>query len=694
MSAPFLSSPFEKALPVWATGRSHTMNDMVLFRTKLDKKISRCVTLRLTGSTLYRIRMDGIFLATGPARGPKGIFRVDEIELPVTNETNTLEIEVLGSNVNSYYYMDQPSFLQAEVLAENQVVAWTGQHFRIYDLSGERIQKTPRYSFQRMFCEAYRVTPERRNLHELPLTITASVRYLPRRVPQPEYRIDRSYAPISHIRRRYKPEAEVPAINYIDGVGQLGFKGFPKNNIELNSYAEVCRCVLDEQGTMTSTLFCGAINNTGFIRLKISCTKPGRLAVFFSEIGDLNNGVNALRLHTTDAIFWDLQEAGTYNLESLEPYTLKYAEVLMLYGEATVAEFSLREFKSPLAWERHFDLASPDLKKIFEAGCQTFAANAVDCFTDCPSRERGGWLCDSFFMGRASHLLTGGTMLERFFLENFAYAPKFDGLPEGAFPMVYPSDNPDGVFIPNWGMWLILEIEEYLQRSGDRQLIDDFKEKVLAFIHYIDTFCNSDGLLEDLPGVVFIEWSQANKYSQNVNYPSNMTYTAALESVSRLYNMPELAIRAKKMRMIIQQQSWDSNWFRDHGIRQPDGTLKVPPGDITETCQYYAFMFKCATPQTHPELWKRLITDFGPKRLQKDAWPQIWPSNAFIGNIMRLDILSQYGRLRQLLDEACGYYKKMADATGTLWEFDSTEASCCHGFASYINVLLTRAGNA
>ena len=43
-------------------------------------------TLRVTGSSAYRIRLNGGYVGYGPARGPKGYFRVDEWKLPETVE--------------------------------------------------------------------------------------------------------------------------------------------------------------------------------------------------------------------------------------------------------------------------------------------------------------------------------------------------------------------------------------------------------------------------------------------------------------------------------------------------------------------------------------------------------------------------------------------------------------------------------
>ncbi|MBO5959525.1 MAG: hypothetical protein J6Q65_05335, partial [Lentisphaeria bacterium] len=184
------------------------------------------------------------------------------------------------------------------------------------------------------------------------------------------------------------------------------------------------------------------------------------------------------------------------------------------------------------------------------------------------------------------------------------------------------------------------------------------------------------------------------EFVQDVNYPSNMIYAVALESMAEMYGEPAYAQRAAAMKETIRKQSFNGMWFRDHGVRGTDRTLNVPDSDITETCQYYAFFTGCATAESHPALWQRLRTEFGPDRQQKGLWKEIYPANAFIGNYLRLELLSRAGLHEQVLQECTGYFKKMADLTGTLWEHDHTGASCCHGFASYINVLLVRALNA
>ena len=82
-----------------------------------------------------------------------------------------------------------------------------------------------------------------------------------------------------------------------------------------------------------------------------------------------------------------------------------------------------------------------------------------------------------------------------------------------------------------------------------------------------------------------------------------------------------------------------------------DGKLQ-PTTNRTEVCQYFAFYFDVAKPETHSQLWQRLLKDFGPQRKQTKAFPEVHPANAFIGNVLRLELLSRNGVCQQLVDES------------------------------------------
>jgi hypothetical protein len=86
--------------------------------------------------------------------------------------------------------------------------------------------------------------------------------------------------------------------------------------------------------------------------------------------------------------------------------------------------------------------------------------------------------------------------------------------------MCYPADHDDGNYIPNWIFWFVLQLNEYAKRGGDRDLIEQLRTKVDAAFEFFQKFHNEDGLLEGLEGWVFIEWSAANNFIHDVNYPA------------------------------------------------------------------------------------------------------------------------------------------------------------------------------
>ncbi len=165
-----------------------------------------------------------------------------------------------------------------------------------------------------------------------------------------------------------------------------------------------------------------------------------------------------------------------------------------------------------------------------------------------------------------------------------------------------------------------------------------------------------------------------------------IVYAYMLETVGELYADDTCTSKAQKLKKVIRQRSYTDKFFCDNEIYQ-DGNL-VLSGECTETCQYYAFFTGVATRELYPELWQIITDQFGPDRMKKGLLPEIHPSNAFIGNYLRMILLNQYGKREQMLEELKGYFLYMADNTGTLWEMRDEKGSCNHGFASYAAALI------
>ncbi len=696
---------FEQAKPTWKRGDSRKMNQALDFVAYLSKAAIReeTVTLSMTAACSYVLFVNGAFVAYGPARAAHGLYKVDRMDLSpyLTKEENTIAVRVTGYNMNSFCFPDQPSFFCAEVHVGDAVAAHTPDNgFCCYEFDA-KIQRVQRYSYQRVFAESYRL-----NAHSFdaelgiggtPVEVeeTEEKHFLKRDVPYLEYPAAKPQ------RTRYCGRVSLSEkehyYNKIEITGpdpKFGYKLFPTETLECASHIEYEKLDFSDKQPISLPVDVIDIpentyidlenerNHTGLFSFTVTAKARGRLMVAFDEIAP-DGELNALRNGTSNFLTLFLEE-GCYRFTSCEPYTMKHIRLISTDADLTVEDFKLIRICFPASHIRmRYAGKDPQLQEIFDAAVETFAANTVDIYMDCPSRERAGWLCDSFFTSRVEKVLSGKSVVEKAFLQSFLYPEQFYNLPAGMLPMCYPADHYVPSFIPNWAMWYLLELEEYLGRTGDRALIDAAKERMYALLSYLRGFENEYGLLEQLEGWIFVEWSEANKLVQDVSFCSNMLYAAFKRTLARLYGDEALTREAEAIKKnILELSMTPSGFFCDNAYRK-DGKL-VLSGERTETCQYYAFFFDVASPETHPQLLKTMIEDFGYDRKITGKYPEIHPSNAFIGNYLRLELLLRFGYREELYNNIKGYFSYMAETTGTLWEFVGTSASCNHGFASHV----------
>jgi len=695
---------FIKAKPVWAENKTEEMNLSFVFRAVLDKNIT--AKLNVAGHSDYQIFINGGFVAQGPARSGHGFFRADEIDISsyLSKKKNVICVLAAGYNVNSFYLTDQPPFVCAEIISGKEVLFATGTE-NDFDCVpyAFREQKVQRFSFQRPFTEYYRFSSDYDRIFTDPefepalikTQLTEEKRFLRRETLRSDYeeRTAKAIRSVGSVKKeRERKRWGDRSLTNINGTTLKGFNenelAFSSVNLLLGYSYEITQrkgvpfepVELPEN---SFAVFDMGLDTTGYLSLKVTPETDAVIWAVFNEklrpSGVLNPGEDG----TACEVGWELKAGRSYRLLSFEPYTYRYIQLISLCGEVKIEALSqISEhypakglLPKPLIPDKELDV-------IYDAAVETFSQNATDIFMDCPSRERAGWLCDSFFTSRSEYALTGQSRIEKAFLENFLMESSFPDLPEGMLPMCYPSDHPDGTYIPNWAMWYLLELAEYKKRSGDNELIALAKEKMYALAGFLSTFENDRGLLQNLESWVFVEWSRANDFTQDVNFPSNMLYAKFLEDIGDLYGDAALTAKANALKETICSYAFNGTFFLDNAVLS-DGKLELTDNH-TETAQYYAFFTGVASKETHPDLYRLMTEQFGPGRDEKTVHPDVPVSNAFIGNYLRLEILFNNGEYEKLLNEIKGYFLPMALSTGTIWENMHDGASCCHGFASHI----------
>ncbi len=698
---------FEKAVPVWQPGKENEKNWSLVFRTVVPA--AHDTLLRIAGHTRFMIYVNGTFLAAGPARAGHGWYRVDEYPLDtlLTEKENVVAILVAGYAINSFAYLDKPSFLCCEVLQGGKPAAATGIKELPYAFETieytQRVQKVQRYSFQRTFVEDYFLASGWDSFFKNPedstprvtVTATEAKRFLPRYVPYTVYQREYATQSVQRGSLIYREEVARPGdLRALEMIGPK-IKGYREEELQEQTGATAQHWVADgaDKSAIPGadanlaadgyTVFAFEKELTGFLQLTVTALQDTTLIAVFDEVFN-GEKVDINRMGCSNTVIWHLEGGVSYDLLAFEPYSLKYLQIGAVGGGVQLRGVSLRRYDFPaLAVTNLRKMPTERLQKIYNAAVETFRQNTLDIYMDCPSRERGGWLCDSFFTSRVEYALTGKSTVERCFLQNFLLPESFEFLPKGMLPMCYPSDHNDGVFIPNWAMWFVLELEEYADRSGDFALVAAAKQRVYELMDYFRGYENPDGLLEKLDSWVFLEWSRSNELIQDINYPTNMLYARTKEAVAKLYGDEQLQAEALTLKQVIRQQAFMGDFFCDNAVYGEDGVARIS-GEATESCQYYAFFTGTATPAEYPELWRTLVQEFGPDRAEKGRYPQVAAANAFIGNYLRLDILYRYGEFDKVLVNIDGYFYYMAEKTGTLWEDVSDHASCNHGFASHV----------
>jgi alpha-L-rhamnosidase len=257
-------------------------------------------------------------------------------------------------------------------------------------------------------------------------------------------------------------------------------------------------------------------------------------------------------------------------------------------------------------------------------------------------------LCDSFFTGRAEYFLTGKTAVEDAFLENYRLYPYNGELPKGALPECYPADirypqkmNGAAQWIPQWNMWYVLEVCEYLTKRRPDVDKEIFRDSVYGIVELLAAHENADGLLQNLPSWNFVEWSTANEWVQDVNYPTNFLYAGVLQAVGDTYGDSALCQKAAHVRQKTAALSFDGEVFIDNAVLGEDGRLHNTRNS-SEAGQYYAMLF--GELDLSDARYARLMQYVRDSFASFDqTGREFVPVNAFIGLYLRLWLLMRLG---------------------------------------------------
>lgn len=725
------------AQPIFAPVDSREPGIFCCYRADLalpESEMPDSVQLRITGRSYYRLYVNGVFVMHGPARTARGYLRVDELELRphLHAGQNAVAIEQMsfGDAFNSYsndLTLEDGLLLFEIAVRRTPQDAYAVQAYSCAEtpcrLLSSRASRAERKTHCREASEiwfldasygAWRTGPldgftESRVLAETP-------QLLPRRVPYPDlacksdfflenfgsFTYDGAYEPTFYekpLLEQYKtlPERLLPDLARVrETAGDAAVRYIPGGAAATVRDRTFLAWSLPE-------------SFVGFIGFRLETDADLRVDLVATELLNTDGSIRCdynpgTRLHV---------RKGTYEFLSFDPRLLRYVRFYLTAEDGpahvTVSDIHIRTFSIPDTREGFFTCSDEDVNRLYRAARKTLLLNTLDIFMDCPDRERGGWLCDSFWTARACALLLGDTAVETAFLENFLLTdPAL--YRDAFFPSVYPGLEPGypAPQIATWSFWFLAELCEYVRRTGDDSLIRAHADRIEAFIDGALALRGESGLLENLP-IVFIDGSQSNRPSHvgPISVPANALFAYALREYGLQFGMPQhvrtaetlfvrlrdaiLPLCREDLRIpdsLVYEKSCES--WKVCGRFRSGGRWSEAAHCTDIWCGLLGFAMQ-ADPGSVPHGVKwRVVEEMGPASKYKPD-PDVDRSALFIGLEIRFDMLARLGLADTMMRELRAVYDvQLREGPGTLWEHEIIRTtSRCHGFGSHAGYLLT-----
>lgn len=728
---------FKKAVPIWGKDLKNEFNQFLGFYTKISCEEGTKINIALAARSYYRMYVNGKLFACGPARAAKGYLRVDELSFAAeTADGIAIAVEVTALDKPGKYSNDctlEPGLLICEITSGNKdlsaagekVISATGDgswqysellyrrslaetmsHSRgiveIYDLD-EHSMDWIRFGFGSTAASEVLEASEALQVpvkSELPVTVDEETGWLERRAPYPNYRRIRmdTFFRAGDI---HKGNAYGTVTSVAAAFNKEWYSMIPEENKFIEEIAaekealftgKIEKCIIREQkgyritpgSRPAAVTFCIPKSELGFIRFRIEVQEDAVVDLLNSDHLEKDGTVRADSYSTRYCL-----KKGEYSLTTFEPKLTRYAKIVLRTGkEAIISVPELIEYCYPDDNQNHFECSDGELNEIYGAARRTLRLNTLDIFMDCPQRERGGWLCDSYFTSHAAWQLFGDLSVEQDFIENFMLTDP-DVLWHSFFPEVYPGSKgeEEEVGISSWSFWLLTELYDYAGRSGNREFVDWCRPRVERFIEGLLSLRGESGLLESLPNL-FVDWSLSNKPFNlyPISIPNNCLAIYMLEEMAELYEVSKWKEVAAEMRAQIESGGCGFELFGTCGdaAKYENGRL-IQKGCLTESG--YALQLFSGFWTEQKGYVREFLKTMGTCPEER-ANPNIGKANLFIGLMIRFAVLSKLGKVELLVRELKDVYlPQLRGGSGTLFE-NIHETSGCHGFNGYAGALI------
>jgi hypothetical protein len=181
-------------------------------------------------------------------------------------------------------------------------------------------------------------------------------------------------------------------------------------------------------------------------------------------------------------------------------YGFRYVQVEGIGGDVELVSLQGEFVHADLPQTGHFDCSNPLLVRIHELILQALLSNTMSVLTDCPQREKLGWLEQTHLNADTVFYNEDAVTLYEKMLRDMQDSQLANGMEPEIAPEYLAFLNADGsnsIFrdSPEWGAALVLSPWAAYRYTGDLRILEDGYESMRRYAQYLTTRLQ-DGVLD------------------------------------------------------------------------------------------------------------------------------------------------------------------------------------------------------
>ena len=283
-------------------------------------------------------------------------------------------------------------------------------------------------------------------------------------------------------------------------------------------------------------------NFAGVFEFTLKGRKGQTIRLQTSEQLNADGTVNAQDCYCGPIVVYDTYTFGHNGTETWSPelmyHGFRYLQVSGLTEKPSPEQFKAHRMKVSCLATGQFETSNPLINKIHRICRNSIESQLFHVFTDCPQREKMGWLdVPNQMYNSIAQNFDFRRLCYKIVRDCFDAQTYYGGAKQGKVPSTVPHFFTDWDDDPNWGGAAILIPYRTWKTYGDRSLMEQYYPQMKSLIDYY-TSLTRDGLM---PGASYSRLSDWGQESSGLKHKTSPEFTITCTYYYLLKVMAEMA---------------------------------------------------------------------------------------------------------------------------------------------------------